>query len=190
MSWITEGPLSGLFGGGNSSNGPNYARQGARAGAVGGPLGVAAGALAGWLYGRSVQRRTDTMVGTNNARFAEQQQARTNWTPNGPLGQFADAHGPSADPDNIGSTLGITDWSNPGDMPEGDAGGDSPSDSAGGSLQERENGGGDQSIDYGAPGGGWAGVMGPGANGETLIRGVQRGLGSNQKVMKRRDPGD
>jgi len=57
MSWLTEGPMSGLFNHGDT--GPrstgSYALQGARAGAALGPVGIAAGALSGWLYGRAQQ---------------------------------------------------------------------------------------------------------------------------------------
>jgi len=112
VSWLTDGPLSRV-------GGDSYAAQGARAGAAAGPLGMAAGALGGWLYGRYQAGRLQDMFQQNNAAFSERQGSRTNWDLQGdsPLAQFGNfGHGSPADiPDggNIGTELGITDWSQP-----------------------------------------------------------------------------
>lgn len=171
MSWLTEGPLSRL--GGDSA-----VAQGARAGAAAGPAGMAIGALAGWIAGRIQSGRLQSMVANNNAAFSGRQADRTDWSIGGPLGQFDSfGHGePTRDDGNIGTDLGITDWSQ--SQPDDDGG---P-----GAVEARRDGG---SMGKGFAGDGWTGMSQGGDVHGMVIRGVQPGLGSGQKWYHGRNPG-
>lgn len=109
MSWLTEGPMSGLWGRNSSGDEPSRAQQWARYGAAGGPLGMAAGALGGWLADRSANANMASLSTSMPAGVSARVGQNTNWglKPGSPLAQFGNEPSPGqADPATAPASAG------------------------------------------------------------------------------------